>query len=224
MPTQYQFKMKIGPTPDQVFVLEGNSASIGRESGNAVVINDPEVSRRHVKLTLQGESYVIEDLGSTNGTFVNQTRLTGPYMLKHGDVVSLGEQITLIYEVSATDPNATMISTAKPIISTPPPATPPFAVEPLPASTPITTSPAVVSYNPESYPAYAGQVPVSASVPLEPVRPANNTTRTVIVIAVIALLLCCVCGCIGLLWYIDANKLWCDWTPFLVPLLGGTCP
>jgi hypothetical protein len=145
-------------------------------------------------------------------------------MLKNGDVVSLGEQITLIYEVTTTDPNATMISSVKPIPAAPTPAAPPFTAEPLPASTPITTGPSVLSYNPENLPAYAGQVPVSASVPLEqPVKPANNTTRTIVVIAVIALLLCCVCGCIGLLWYIDSQSLWCEWLPFLVPLLGGNC-
>jgi len=224
MSAQYQFKMQLGPLPGHVFDIEGNVGSIGRESGNTVIINDPEVSRRHVKLTLQGESYVIEDLGSTNGTFVNQARLTGPYMLKNGDVVSLGEQISLIYEVHTTDPNATMISAMKPIASTPQPATPPFkSPEPIPASAPIVTGPSVVSYTPENIPVYAGQVPVSASVPLEPAQPTGNNTRTIIIIAVLALLMCCVCGCIALLWYIDSNKLWCDWLPFLVPMLGGTC-
>ncbi len=72
-------------------------------------INDVEVSRRHARMELQGSSYVIQDLGSTNGTFVNGQRVTGVQPLNPGDSVSFGEGIILSYE-AAFDPNATMMS------------------------------------------------------------------------------------------------------------------
>jgi pSer/pThr/pTyr-binding forkhead associated (FHA) protein len=117
---QFQFVMRSGPTPGVTFPLEGDQLTIGRDSSNAVAINDAEVSRRHSRLTFQGGKYVLEDLGSTNGTFVNGQRLAGPVVLKPGDVVSLGEQIVLMYDAIATDPGATVASPRKSAYSAPP--------------------------------------------------------------------------------------------------------
>lgn len=105
---QFQFVMRSGPTPGVVFPLEGGQLTIGRDSSNHVAINDAEVSRKHARLTFQGGKFVLEDLGSTNGTFVNGQRLARPVVLKPGDVVSLGEQIMLMYEAINVDPGATM--------------------------------------------------------------------------------------------------------------------
>lgn len=110
---QFQFVMRSGPTPGVTFPLEGDQLTIGRDSSNAVAINDSEVSRRHARLSFQGGKYVVEDLGSTNGTFVNGQRLSGPVVLKPGDVVSLGEQIVLMYDVIHQDAGATMASARK---------------------------------------------------------------------------------------------------------------
>jgi predicted component of type VI protein secretion system len=105
---QFQFVMRSGPTPGVVFPLEGDQLTIGRDSSNQVAINDAEISRKHARLTFQGGKFVLEDLGSTNGTFVNGQRLAGPVVLKPGDVVSLGEQIVLMYDAINMDPGATM--------------------------------------------------------------------------------------------------------------------
>src|SRR3954447_5750006 len=64
-------------------------STIGRE-GCDVNLMDPEVSRRHATIRDQGGSLAIEDLGSTNGTFVNGTRITAVTVLKDGDEVRLG--------------------------------------------------------------------------------------------------------------------------------------
>jgi len=109
MATLFQFVMRSGPTPGVTFPLEGDQLIIGRDAVNAVAINDAEVSRKHARLTFQGGKYVIEDLGSTNGTFVNGQRLVSSTVLKPGDVVSLGEQIVLMYEGLSSDAGATMI-------------------------------------------------------------------------------------------------------------------
>ena len=74
MASQFQLIMRTGPTPGATFTLEGDQLNIGRDSTNEVTINDAEVSRHHARLTFQGGKYVLEDLGSTNGTFVNGQR------------------------------------------------------------------------------------------------------------------------------------------------------
>lgn len=186
MPGQYQITLRSGPNPGAVFALEGEQFSIGRDSTNEITINDAEVSRRHARLTFQGGKFVIEDLGSTNGTYVNGQRLTGQRVLKSGEVIALGEQIELVYEAVEADPGATMVSSRKAAAPRPPAAAPPPAP-----------------------PAYAGQVPASSSEP----SPARKTNPMPIVIAVGAVVL--ICACIAFFWYIDANFLWCTFFPFL---------
>jgi predicted component of type VI protein secretion system len=184
--------MRTGPTPGATFILEGDQLNIGRDSTNEVTINDAEVSRRHARLTFQGGKYVLEDLGSTNGTFVNGQRLAGPRVLKAGEVVSFGEQIVLVFEVTTNDPGATMVSpraAAVPSVSrpvTPPPPPPADYVGSVPAS-----------------PAPVASTPVSA----------KRTNILPIIIAVAVLFFLCICA--GILWYIDSNFLWCTFFPFL---------
>jgi hypothetical protein len=118
---QFQFVMRSGPTPGVTFPLEGDQLIIGRDSSNSVAINDAEISRKHSRLSFQGGKYVLEDLGSTNGTFVNGQRLAGPVVLKPGDVVSLGEQIVLMYDAINMDPGATIASPRHAARVAPPP-------------------------------------------------------------------------------------------------------
>ncbi len=106
----YQLVMHKGPNPGKIFEMVQDELTIGRDITNRIVINDPEVSRKHCRLTLQSGAYVIEDLGSTNGTFVDGQRLIGPHMLRPGEIVMMGEKISLEYEVLGFDPNATLIS------------------------------------------------------------------------------------------------------------------
>lgn len=117
---QFQFVMRSGPTPGVTFPLEGDQLTIGRDSTNGVAINDAEISRKHARLMFQGGKYVLEDLGSTNGTFVNGQRLAGPVVLKPGDVVSLGEQIVLMYDAIAGDAGATVAVSRKAVQPSPP--------------------------------------------------------------------------------------------------------
>lgn len=137
---QFQFVMRSGPTPGVTYPLEGDQLTIGRDASNGVAINDAEVSRKHSRLSFQGGKYVLEDLGSTNGTFVNGQRLSGPVVLKPGDVVSLGEQIVLMYDAMNMDPGATMAAPRKSARVEPPPAysPPPPAYASVPAGAPST--------------------------------------------------------------------------------------
>ncbi len=80
-----------------VFPLElGKLISIGRSNDNDVVINDPAVSGHHAKIEPVNNSYLLSDLRSRNGTFLNQQFITAQW-LKPGDIISIGEH-TLIYK------------------------------------------------------------------------------------------------------------------------------
>ena len=65
-------------------------AVLGRSRDNDVVIDDPNVSRHHAEVRPSGGSWIVNDLGSTNGIKVNGRRVTGPQSLKRGDVIELG--------------------------------------------------------------------------------------------------------------------------------------
>lgn len=86
-----------GPNPNQEYPLVLSSNIIGREPINDVVFPDPEVSRRHARIVSQNNNYYIEDLGSTNGTFVNGRRISIVTRLSNGDIIDLGESIRLTF-------------------------------------------------------------------------------------------------------------------------------
>ena len=94
----FRLIVRRGPQPNQIYELNKDIITLGRDITNDIVINDPEVSRHHCRLTRGGGGYTLEDLGSTNGTFVNGQRLTGARPLAGGDVVGLGETVTLAFE------------------------------------------------------------------------------------------------------------------------------
>ena len=74
----------------QVFSMGFESVSIGRYRDNTLVLRDPLVSRHHAEIAMQGGRWVIRDLGSANGTFVNGRRIAGLQVLNHGDTIQVG--------------------------------------------------------------------------------------------------------------------------------------
>lgn len=80
--------VKTGPDAGRRLEL-GVEIAIGREDAD-LVLQDPEVSRRHAVLRRSGESVVVEDLDSTNGTFVNGERIQGPITVGASDQVRVG--------------------------------------------------------------------------------------------------------------------------------------
>ena len=69
---------------------EGASLTIGRRDTNDVVIEDPAVSGHHAKIDALGDRFVLIDLQSKNGSFVNE-QLVSSQWLKHDDVITIGE-------------------------------------------------------------------------------------------------------------------------------------
>lgn len=79
-----------GPGAGRQLPLE-RSVTIGRDPDADLVLDDGEVSRHHARITLNPDgSAVVEDLGSTNGTFVNHNELVGPAHLDPGDELLIG--------------------------------------------------------------------------------------------------------------------------------------
>ena len=74
----FRLVMRTGPNPGKAFELNQSILTIGRDVANTIVINDAEISRKHARILSQAGGFVIEDTGSTNGTYINGQRLMGP--------------------------------------------------------------------------------------------------------------------------------------------------
>jgi predicted component of type VI protein secretion system len=106
----FQLTMRSGPTPGKTYPLEQEEMFLGRDLANDVPISDPEISRRHARFIMQADGIVIEDLGSTNGTFINGQRISTPQILHAGDVITFGENIVMVFEKASYDPDATVVA------------------------------------------------------------------------------------------------------------------
>lgn len=106
----YRLSVRRGPEEGQTFPLTSVSVTVGRDPMADIVLSDPEVSRQHARFTRTEEGYELQDLGSTNGTFVDGKRLGGEAVtLQPGAVITMGSNVTLVLEGTA-DPMATVVS------------------------------------------------------------------------------------------------------------------
>ena len=80
-------KLRVGGRSE---LLGAAGAVLGRSREADVVVDDPNVSRKHAEVRPSGGSWIVRDLGSTNGVKVNGRRIQGPQSLKRGDVIELG--------------------------------------------------------------------------------------------------------------------------------------
>jgi hypothetical protein len=178
----FRLIMRRGPQPNQTYDLNKDIVTIGRDITNDYVINDPEVSRHHMRFTRGADGYALEDLGSTNGTFVNGQRLSGARPLRSGDMIGLGETVTLTYEVvsaaRADDPGAAYTAPGAVRPGAPAPVQPqPGYIQPqppgyVPPPQPQPAPPAPSPYAP-NYAQPAAQQPVQPPVPAGGYAPYN---------------------------------------------------
>lgn len=82
---------KGGESQDLVF--EKEEVTIGRLAGNDIVLNKGNVSKYHTKIVLKDGKYIVVDLKSTNGTFVNGKKLAGPLVVRPSDKIYVGDYI-----------------------------------------------------------------------------------------------------------------------------------
>ena len=88
--------VNVKPEVNEKHSLEGDSMMVGRDRTCSVVLAHPAVSRRHARITLSGDSCLLEDLKSANGTYVNNTRVERA-TIKPGDVVRFGADPACTY-------------------------------------------------------------------------------------------------------------------------------
>jgi len=86
----FRLIVRTGPNPGVVIDLTKEVSMMGRDVTNDVVLGDAEISRQHSRITRTPAGYVLEDLGSTNGTFVNGSPVDGVAPVGFGDELQLG--------------------------------------------------------------------------------------------------------------------------------------
>ncbi|WP_167193080.1 FHA domain-containing protein FhaB/FipA [Brevibacterium pigmentatum] len=79
-----------GPLAGQTLMLSGAPVTFGRAPDNTIIINDDFASSHHARISAKNGAWMLEDLGSTNGTIVDGSRMTGPIQLAIGTRITIG--------------------------------------------------------------------------------------------------------------------------------------
>lgn len=187
---QYQLVLQQGPEVGKVYELSSSEHTLGRDINNAIMINDAEISRNHCRFLLQGDSYILEDLGSTNGTYVNEKRISGQTTLRSGDSIRIGDNVIVTYEAAASelDADATLASRGARAQMPPPPKQQAPKQQPPP--------------KPQQY---AGRVPAGPGQ-AKFKMPDNKA----LLIGCGVLLVMGICASIAFLWWVDSTGRWCS--------------
>ncbi len=224
----FRLVVRRGPQPNQTYDLNKDIITVGRDITNDIVINDPEVSRHHMRFTRGAGGFTLEDLGSTNGTFINGQRLTGAKPLNNGDMIGLGETVTLAYEaVSPAREQGEAAAPASPYARQPEsqaPAAPQSYSPPAAAEPAYEQQPSAPPYSYDQQPAYSGSVAPQGPPAYDDYDPyavredePRNAMRWVL-IGCIGLSLFCCCATVAGLVIIDQACLW-DQIPILNTVL-----
>ena len=107
-------------TDGREYEITGNSVTIGRDASCDVVVTSKNVSRRHAEVLASPKGYLVVD-SSTNGTFVNGTRVEGQRLLARGDLIECGEAELRFYADVVTEPAPAGAAPAPETPAVPPP-------------------------------------------------------------------------------------------------------
>ncbi|XXF79576.1 GGDEF domain-containing protein [Myxococcaceae bacterium GXIMD 01537] len=92
-----------GPELGKKFVLEGGELTIGRDEHNHIVVDLDNVSRRHARVVARDGRVHVEDLGSTNGTYLNDREVVESQPLRSGDLIKVGGTIFKFLDGASSD-------------------------------------------------------------------------------------------------------------------------
>src|SRR3954465_3816495 len=84
-------------------VFNKPEVTIGRVQGNDIVLPKGNVSKRHARIVLKDGKFIIVDLKSTNGTYVNGRKITSPLVVKDSDKIYIGDFIVGVDEAAGAD-------------------------------------------------------------------------------------------------------------------------
>jgi serine phosphatase RsbU (regulator of sigma subunit) len=98
-----------GPIPGQRFALNGDSLLIGRQEDADIYLESLAVSRQHARIRCHDGEYFIEDVGSSNGTFINGQRISGPAPLTEHDALQIGPYVLNLRADPPADPNPQLL-------------------------------------------------------------------------------------------------------------------
>lgn len=210
--TLYQLTVRKGPKVGEKFLLETISLTVGRDPVSDIILNDPEVSRQHARFTQTDAGYQVQDLGSTNGTFVNGQRLeSDPVDLQPGFTISMGSGVTLLYDVVPTGDalDATIVDQSSldemsgmdnldEAMDAAVPDLPLFDDEPeVPADWEPDPSP---PFTPPPPPSPGPAAPHLVATPEQDEADRQKRRNTIIAVTAVILLLCC-CGFLAFMWF-----------------------
>jgi FHA domain len=179
-----------GPVEGRRIELTG-PVTIGRREGE-VVLDDPEISRRHCTIAPGPHSeVVITDLGSTNGTWINGARIAGPTVFRPGDELRIGDSICRLEGATAQQPAAPPLPPQPQQQQWRPPAppAPPQAAQPVGAAAPA-----------QPFGAFAPAAGVAVSV-----KPRRRAAATRLPVGVVFAWAIVAADAIGLIVYFSAR-------------------
>ena len=215
MAKSFKLIIESGPSAGTELLLEKDELSLGRDVNNDLVINDPEVSRKHARLIKEGDTYIFEDLGSTNGTFILGNRLSKPTLLVPNSKITIGERVQLSYVVEGLDPSETVVAprhvpqppVQPPAASIPP--VPPAAIPPVPPASVPPAPPIQAARSSAPVP------PPPMGVPTSPKK--KSKTLMVILIILAVILVFCVIPFI----LVDVTNNWCNLFGSIFQMMGA---
>jgi pSer/pThr/pTyr-binding forkhead associated (FHA) protein len=91
--TARQLLVTQGPLAGSRITLDSRPILIGRADDSTLKLDDDYASTRHARISQQGEEWYVEDLGSTNGTYLDRAKVTGPTRVPLGTPVRIGKTV-----------------------------------------------------------------------------------------------------------------------------------
>ncbi len=152
--TEARLVVRQGAQTGKSFSLGRQLVVLGREESVEISLQDPEMSRRHASISWREGYYVLEDLRSTNGTYLNGTLIREPQQLNNGDTIGIGHTVVEfewpvgaqprqpVYEEPRPSPQPYQPVYEEPRYGAPPPAPPIPAPSPPPAPVATPSAPA----------------------------------------------------------------------------------